>query len=286
MPPLNKVVEALKKKQEKGELFGLELLDLIPFENEDISYYMALFEMLKNEKMYNIPGSYLDAHLLVDQEYRDILFRFFDHFMFRCFFIGRDCVDAEVAHKVGRRYTEYTDKDDGSTPTRKSRIRTQEDLDKELDAIKEFIAFLNKTDYRLPIRRDLELSYLLTPFDTYSTTRKMLDEAEELIEMSSSRLFINTHFWILTPYPNTRLRKRYAHLMSDPENYHTQSVLANCWSYELGPQVYFMDKALELRTLKETEDISVYFHEMRKALDDAYAGKLSRKSDAARRVIQ
>lgn len=278
VPDIEKAVAAVKSLAPAKTLVSLEMLDPSPFTECNINYYIDLFNILRyRERIGILPGSYLDAHILTNPDYKHFLFKFFKQFMFKGFFIGRDCVDAEVAQKIGRRYHETSD-----ACRQMNRTRTQHDLDNEAEAITDLIRFLKSEEY--PLTSRVSVSYILSPFDTYQTTSRMIAEAQDYSSMSGTKVGVTTPFWMLTPYPGTKLRRQYAHLMVNPEEFHTQSVYANCWSYDLGPQVYFMDKALELR-IKEGQDPKTYFNDLRKALDDAYAGRLRQMPERERRFI-
>ena len=107
------------------------------------------------------------------------------------FFIGRDRITEDPF--VGRRL--------------KGKLRTQEMLDKELNAIKLFIKFLENNRSTIPF--ELFIGYIISPYEMEETSNKLLREIIELATFTKvSHVKIQFNIFILSPYPGTKIAEK------------------------------------------------------------------------------
>ena len=96
--------------------------------------------------------------------------------------------------------------------------------------------------------------------------------------MSTSTLSVYLNHFILTPNSGTTLRRLYSRYLRNPENFKDITQFTNVWSYELGPQVYFLDQLpsiLNMPTKGENKQESIerckfFYDTLREELEFAY----------------
>ena len=264
----------------QGKLVELNLEDSAALKRDDFEPYQSFFMELRRRKVRSFKRFFLDAQDFVGEENYESRMDFLDMHNVVGFFFGRDCVDGRVAEKIGR---DYAHKVNGIW---QRRIRTQEDLDNEGEVLKKMIIQTNDGRFVSPFA-EYDLSYIITPFDDYDSMIKMIDEAQELENLRTENNRVGVSFFNLSPYPGTKVKERYVHLIEMPLAFNTHSPVFNCWKYDMGPQVLFMDQALKIKRahvdrasiegVHETHLFkgAQYFNAMREALGDAYAGRLS-----------
>jgi hypothetical protein len=177
------------------------LRDSNPMEPQNFGYYRRVFETMDGVSP-SLKSIYLNPALLVDNDYRSQLVRFFEKHHVYSFFMGRDAVTGEVAQIIGSRKG-------GST-------KDQFQLDRERDALAAFIKEMKSV--RLSRPPYLVLSYIITPFETKETLRALMDELMLFESMVGPNFIISVGLFPLMPYPGTRLRRRIASLI-DPEEF-------------------------------------------------------------------
>jgi hypothetical protein len=170
------VIKSLRQFLTTHEVEGLYLEDSNPFERRDLEYYENIFREVDRiqpvrKKIFLSPG------LLADRDYmmRDLLRVFMLHRV-NTLFIGRDVVTEEVARKIGRKH--------------RGKIKTQELLDDEHEAFKEFIGHIKgigrEVGQRLPM--EIVLSYITTPFETRESVTAAMKETAEPHALSRLRV--------------------------------------------------------------------------------------------------
>jgi len=128
---------------------------------------------------------YIDAGMLA--RFPSRLIEFLEKGVVAAVYVGRDIVDEEVAKAVGRRYL--------------GRTRDRAELDSEAEAILDLILWLRESGIAL----DMSVEYLLTPFETEHSVKKLLDEMTTLSGLSSSAVHVSVEFQIVCPFPGTKM---------------------------------------------------------------------------------
>lgn len=259
----------LNAAEDETNLAILHFLDSNPLEINRINQYKTLIDSLKTQTTLPIYLTFfLDSGLLIEDDYFDKLVKFFNDYNVIGLFIGRDCVDENVAEKMGRRF--------------RGKIRTQKQLDMEGKGIKKL---LNEWCYSQHFQRKhlphyVYIAYIFTPFDTYESTRRIIEESSGLENMSTSTLSVSLNHFILTPRPSTALRKLYSRYLREPENFGDITTRTNVWSHELSPQVYFLNRLPDILNMpmaregankqEVTERRKLFYDTLREELEYTY----------------
>lgn len=247
--PVDMAVEGLERALKGIPVTAISLTDPNPMAQNSVDYYLALFDKLRVKGIKPYVQCYIDPSLLVDEKYFKELIRIFREYLFDGYFIGMDCVDQDVAGNMGRNL--------------EARPRTQQEFDAEQEAVKRFISEL-KSFYLSGRRNGLKeviLSYIVTPFDTYDTTLKTINQAEQFGARSNGYVKVDGRIGTLIPYPGTALRKEHAHHIKDPEDFNTHNDMRNPWSLNIGPQAKFLEDAGRLFSRRDYELMREYLTE-------------------------
>lgn len=218
------------------ETVGLYLEDSNPFERRDLEYYENVFRAVDKIKPMR-KKIFLSPGLLADRDYmmRDLLRVFMLH-QVSTIFIGRDVVTEEVARKIGRQH--------------RGKIKTQERLDDEHEAFKEFIGHIKgigrEVGQRLPM--EIVLSYITTPFETRESVTVSMRQTAELVPLLGDGVKISSTAPSLMPYPGSELRRQLAdsiHMDAfDFRNLRDGTVIP--WKRDAGPSIGMMSDLLYL----------------------------------------
>jgi hypothetical protein len=232
----------------------IHLTDPNPFDPRAIGFYLTLTEELDARGIDASFMTYMEPADLVEETYFNHLMTWFAEYNFMSFFVGRDAIDENTAKKIGRRH--------------RGKLRKQEFLDTEKEALTRFINELNHEKFHLN-KYEIVLSYTFSPFGNYDSTLALINEAEEYHNMSTDKVEVKSSIGILTPFPGTRIRAKYAQQIKDPEKFKDHSTARNAWDNSFGRQSKFLNYAGE--TIRLFDRISsTYFSSLRKDLSRAY----------------
>ncbi|MBI4454197.1 hypothetical protein HY636_06135 [Candidatus Woesearchaeota archaeon] len=251
--PVDMAVEGLERVLKGIPVTIINLTDPNPMAKNSVDYYLELLDKLRGKGIKPYVQCYLDPSLLVDEKYFKELINIFKDYLFISYFIGMDCVNQEVAGMMGRNL--------------QGRFRTQQEFDAEQEAVKRFISELKSFNLLggRHFSQEMILSYIVTPFDSYDTTLRTINQAEQFRARSNGYVKVDARIGTLMPYPGTALRKEYAHHIKDPEDFNTHNDQRNPWSLDMGPQAKF----LEYGGLFSRRDYKL----MREYLNEAYKKK-------------
>jgi hypothetical protein len=276
---INAYANAVEEATKEVKNVLIRVADSCALKKDDLEPYESFFAELKKRKIRSLKGLYVDPQDFVGEEAYNKRFDFLNRYKVHNLFFGRDCVDHEVAKKIGRRYAFH----DGEKWRR--RVRTQKDLDNEKEALVQLIQDMKSDKFEFEFT-NIMIPYIITPFETYESQRKIIDEAEGFHNMADGQYQVHVDFSMLAPFPGTWVRKKHVQLLNNPLTFSMHTSSSNDWSYDLGPQVYFMDAVFDVKRqfISENGKHPKFFDAMRRALDTAYAGRLQQKVWHERRL--
>ncbi len=152
---------------------------------------------------------------------------------FWAFFIGRDTVDGEIARKIGRK--------------RLGKVKDQSLLDAEREALRQFIFALRKFKALNHPRNLVQLSNIVTPFETRASALQLFADMQEFRRLSNENLEVRSDFGCLTPYPGTAIKRRYLEWQVNPADMRLMMDSANPWSDRMGAGSALIDHLFEFQ---------------------------------------
>jgi hypothetical protein len=129
------------------------------------------------------------------------------------FFIGRDVVTEESARIIGSNYCEEP--------------KDQAQLDEEGAAIRRFIErysfmrkdIFDKSSHYYSAPAKVQIAYLISPFCSLDSFRKLLDEIDVFKALKNEHVQIDFNLNLVSPYPGTRFRAEHIDCVREPENF-------------------------------------------------------------------
>ncbi|GEM_PF-3504119 len=231
---ISDAVDAIGK--ESGTEIILSLSDSSPFSLPNRGATVKFLEHLKKSTNFDGMNVFVDSSDL-DADFRGIV----DRFNISTFFIGRDRVVEDAF--VGRRL--------------RGRLRDSETLDKERQALNDFLSFLDSRKTRR--KQEVFIGYILSPYETEAGSEKLFDE---IIDFSTrpadqNRLRVQSNLFLLNPYPGTKVAKRGAgHFLPMRHFYHPYP---NAWTGENTVGVYLeMVRLIMAKMFSNNENVTFY----------------------------
>ncbi|MFH2021028.1 MAG: hypothetical protein ABIJ34_06435 [archaeon] len=188
-------IKKIKACIENGQkIRRIILYDNNPLHPLNFKRTYEFFSAIENDFGY-LPDSifYCDPSLLTDKKEFNKISGFLKRFKSpnSNLYFGRERPDAKIAAKIKRRIL--------------GNLRTQKELDSERQALLKLASMLNKTPHETGLNFSLVLNYILTPFETYESINRLLEEAKAF--MKFRRVIIKSNFlWI---FPHTEISKDY-----------------------------------------------------------------------------
>lgn len=197
----------------------VSLSDSAPFARTNREQTKTFLETLKKRFPDNTYNIFMDP-ADIDND----LFECIEKYNIRSFFMGRDRIVED--HLIGRRLSGV--------------YRTQEQLNREYENVKDFLEFLRQRSEKLP--REVFIGYILSPFEKEQDSQRMIDEIIEITSASDigRQLIVQANIFLLNPYPGSKvaekLRGKYIPMR---EFYHP---IPNAWVSE-GSNTLFLELA-------------------------------------------
>ncbi len=190
------VINEYKKLKSFSNLpVTVAILDSSPFLVKNKPHTIATLERLSgagDDITYSIFADPLDF----DEEFAQTVIKF----NIITFFIGRDRITEDTF--VGRRFG--------------GKLRSLEILEKEKLLL---TAFLEKMSVE-PLRRELYIGYIASPFDTARDADMMIDEIGLYINSAAGNVTVRISMFILNPYIGTKIYKHAADKAWDISEFH------------------------------------------------------------------
>jgi len=226
------VVDSLAGPIDTLRAGALQLHDPNPFEREGFDYYDEVFSAL-DERALTAKILYLDPAAMLDDDHILRMAKLSWERLGWFFFAGRDAVTEHSARAMGSRF--------------KGRLKDQDQLDDERGAIGRFVrglSCLHEQDPELKgAKRELTLSYILTPFDTKESAMAIPDDIEAMMELNDENMVVTAGVFPLLPYPGTRVRRRYAaHIDPDFDFGAARDGTVSPWKPDAGPAMGLIER--------------------------------------------
>ncbi|MBN2423314.1 cobalamin-dependent protein [Candidatus Woesearchaeota archaeon] len=184
--PIENYLTKINSTIGNSKIMRITLYDNNPLWKPNRKRTLAFFDSIKkgygyipNTVLYGDPGFFLEDY----DNLTAILKKYFTSFNNNLFF-GRETVDGIISKKIKRTYC--------------NEIRDQDRLDKEKEILLKIINGLNNNF-------TFVINYILTPFETYETLAKLINEVKEFSKLK--RVIIRSNY--LWPLPGTYVSEKY-----------------------------------------------------------------------------
>jgi len=174
-------------KKETGQKVILSLSDSAPFNKINRKQTVDYMRRQTGRVQFDGMNIFADPTDL-DEEFYDIV----DEFGIHNFFIGRDRIEQDDF--IGRKCN--------------GKLRSSEELDRELDMILDFMEYLNSGKNQLS--KEIYIGYIISPYEKADYSRKLLQEFSKTVQHSSAldNIRVQSNIFLLNPYPGTNISKK------------------------------------------------------------------------------
>lgn len=249
--PLEAAADSLARRVAEEGLAHLNFVDSNPLEGKKFALYDALLGAVGNPTK----SLFIDPSLIM--EHGEGLLEFMARHRVSELFTGREVVAEAVAEQAGVRH--------------QGRIKRQEQLDAEAEALRGLIAGLGRLAPPAGSPWSVLVSYIITPFETRETATALIREMAALQAATDERVEVIPQFSFLCPYPGTRLRERFIAAIEEPGNYLNYSCMTNVWSYSLGRGAHLID-ALRFHAKFQLYSPQTVYRSMLEQVERVFAG--------------
>lgn len=219
----------------------INIQDPNPYDEKDLDYYAKIFRALDGVRP-TAKGGYFNPGLLVSDDHRARLLDLFQRHRIWFYFAGRDAVVEKSARAIGSRYG--------------GKLKDQTWLDAEREAMLEFMRRMVRSGSTIPGILDLDLSYIVSPFDDADAFRAVIADLVSFAHLKEGGVGLKVAFFPLTPYPGTKLRKKLKDMihLDDLDFLTVKDGVISPWREGAGPGLPLMAEIPEIHRRGDAEN--------------------------------